>query len=68
MTHLVERGKDDSLGSSKLRLEDLDHRDPIRAYLQHATPGSSRGIGHPLGELDQVEISDFMSYSHWPPC
>lgn len=64
VTHLLEWDKDDPRGAVELRLEDLNHRESVGAYLQHTTLGPGRSIAHSFGDFDNVEISDLMRYGH----
>jgi len=64
VAQLFERDEDDLRGGTKLGLEDLDHGDSLSIDLQDPSFGTCGGIVYRLGQLDDVEVSDFLSYRH----
>lgn len=61
---LVEWNENDSCSGIELGLQDLDHRGVGRIQLQYPTTSASRRIVCPLGQFDDVELVDFVRYSH----
>lgn len=61
---LRERREDDPRCGSKVGLGDLDHRHVALAQLEDAPAGAGRRVVYALGQLDDVEGGDFVSYSH----
>jgi hypothetical protein len=64
VAQLVDRSEDDTSGSVEIGLEDLDHGDALSIKLQDTTFGSGRSIVYCLGQFDNVELHNFLSYCH----
>ncbi len=64
VTQLVDGSENDAGGSVEVRLEDLDHGDSLSVKLQDTAFGPRRRIIHRLGQFDDVELRDFLSYCH----
>lgn len=62
--NLRERHEDDPRCGAKVGLGDLDHRHVALAQLEDASTGPGRSVVDALGQLDDVEGGDFVSYSH----
>jgi hypothetical protein len=68
VTQLVDWREDDPCGSVELGLEDLNHGGSLSVKLQDTTFGPSRRIVYRLGQFDDVELRNFLSYCHQFPC
>jgi hypothetical protein len=64
VTQLVDWREDDPCGGVEFWLENLDHGDPLTVELQDTAFGPSRCIVYRLGQFDDVELRDFLSYCH----
>lgn len=62
--YLGERCEDNPRCRSQVGLGDLDHRHVALAQLEDAPAGAGRRVVDALGQLDDVEGGDFVSYSH----
>jgi len=65
VTQLVERSKDDACRRIEIGLEDLEHGDPVWPDLKHTAFSSGRCVVCRFGQFDDVELFDFVRYSHW---
>jgi len=61
---LGERREDDPRCGSQVGLGDLDHRHVALTQLEDAPAGTGRRVVDALGQLDDVEGGNFVSYSH----
>lgn len=64
VTQLVDGHENDSGSSVEVGLEDLDHGDSLSIKLQDTAFGPRRRIIYRLGQFDDVELRDFLSYCH----
>ena len=64
VTQLVDRNEDDASGSVEVGLKNLNHGDSLSIKLQDAALGASGRIIYRLGQFDNVELRDFLSYCH----
>jgi hypothetical protein len=64
MAQLVDWNKNDAGGSIEVGLEDLNHGDSLSVKLQDTAFGPSGRIIYRLGQFDDVELRDFLSYCH----
>ena len=62
--NLGERREDDPRRGSQVGLGDLDHRHVALAQLEDAPAGAGRSVVDALGQLDDVEGGNFVSYGH----
>jgi hypothetical protein len=67
VAQLVDRSENDTSGGVEIGLKDLNHGGSLSVKLQDTTFGPSRRIIYRLGQFDNVELRDFLSYCHRVP-
>lgn len=66
VTQLVYGNENDAGGGVEVGLKDLNHGGSLSVKLQDPAFGPGRRIIYRLGQFDDVELRDFLSYCHGP--